>query len=203
MKLNLFIVAVALFILPRTLRAEDWGTLSGRIVFTGVVNKPEKVQVTRDEDVCGVLPLVDESLIVNPKNKGLQNVVIWLSSKATVPVHPDFSKPPKPAKLDNKDCRFVPHIVQLRTQQPLDCTSTDTISHNVAVWARRNNPFSEVIPKGSPLTKVFEREELQPIRVDCSIHAWMRSYLVITEHPYSAVTDKDGNFQIPKLPFGE
>lgn len=185
------------------INAADWGTLKGRIIYTGKVTKPEILDITRDEEVCGDLGLVDESILVNPKNQGLKNVVVWLASKSPVPVHPDFAATPKPARLDNKGCRFVPRLVRLRTNQTLLSISSDPISHNVAVYAVRNTPFSEVIPDGRALEKTFEKEEIRPIRVDCSTHAWMRAYLVITEHPYSAVTDKDGNFEIPKIPYGE
>ena len=183
--------------------AQEWGTLKGRIVYKGDLTKPAALDITRDEDVCGPHNLVDESLIVNPSNRGLKNVVVWLSSKTSVPVHPKLSATPKPVRLDNKNCTFVPRIVRLRTDQILQATSSDPIAHNVAVYARRNNPFSEIIPKDSPLEKKFPREELRPIRVDCSIHSWMRAYLIITDHPYSAVTDKNGNFEIPNLPYGE
>lgn len=188
--------------LPSACQGQEWSTLTGRIVVTGDVPKPIALDITRDEEVCGTFGLTDGSLIVNPKNGGLQNVVVWLSSKKPVPVHPDFPTTPKPAKLDNKDCTFQPRIVKLRTGQILQSTNTDPVSHNVAVYGRRNTPFSIIVPRDQPLERSFNREELKPIRVDCSIHAWMRSYLIITDHPYSAVTDTDGNFTIPKLPAG-
>ena len=185
------------------LPADEWGTLKGRIIFTGDVTKPEPLEIRRDEDVCGQHNLVDESLVVNEKNKGLQNVVVWLYTKEEIPVHPSLRETPKPAKLDNRNCRFVPRIVKLRTGQTLQSINSDPVAHNVAVYGRRNTPFSEIVPQDKPLEKTFAREELLPIRIDCSIHSWMRAYLVITDHPYSAVTDIDGNFTIPHLPYGE
>lgn len=202
-KLVVFPVCLGWMCLCSMASSAEWGELKGRIVFTGDIPKPEVLQITRDEDVCGHPALLDESLIVNAQNRGLQNVVIWLSSKSPVPISPTLAEPSKPAVLDNKNCRFVPRIVRLRTNQILRSTSSDPVAHNVAVYARRNTPFSEVIPKDSPLEKSFAREELMPIRVDCSIHAWMRAYLMITDHPYSAVTDKNGQFTIPEVPFGE
>ncbi len=183
--------------------SEDWSTLQGRIIFPGDSPAQAPLVITRDEEVCGGLGLLDESLIVNKQNGGLQNVVVWLSSKTDVPVHPSLTDVSKPAQLDNKDCRFVPRIVPIRTEQVLQCTSADPVAHNVAVYARRNQPFSLIIPKGEPLERTFRREELMPIRVDCSIHAWMRAYLVVTEHPYAAVTDKNGRFSIKHVPQGK
>ena len=183
--------------------SEEWSTLKGRIVFPGDIPAQVPLVITRDEEVCGGIGLLDETLIVNKQNRGLQNVVVWLSSKTEVPVHPSLMDRSKPVRLDNKDCRFVPRIVPIRTKQVLQCTSTDPVSHNVAVYARRNQPFSIIVPKGEPLERTFRREELLPIRVDCSIHAWMRAYLVVTEHPYAAVTDSNGRFTIKHVPRGK
>lgn len=182
--------------------AADWGTLKGRIVYSGAAPARTKLEITRDEDVCGAFGLVDETLVVDEKSRGLANVVIWLSSKEPVPVHPDRQKAADFVELDNKDCRFVPRIALLRTNQTLRCLNSDPVAHNVAVYARRNQPFSIVVPQDKPLERSFPREELQPIRVDCSIHAWMRAHVLITEHPYAAVTRKDGSFEIPGIPQG-
>ena len=154
---------------------DEWGDLKGRITYLGDAPEPLAIEVTRDEEVCGKHDLRDESLIVNNQNQGVQNVVVWLASKTTVPVHPSLAESPKPAQLDNNDCRFVPHIVRLRTGQTLQSTNSDSVAHNVAVYGRRNQPFSIVIPEDKPLEKSFPREELLPIRVDCSIHSWMRA----------------------------
>ncbi|MEO2016139.1 MAG: hypothetical protein ABGZ53_17405 [Fuerstiella sp.] len=183
--------------------SEEWSTLKGRIVFPGKPPAQAPLVITRDEEVCGGLGLLDESFIVNQQNGGLHNVVVWLSSKSEVPVHPSLTDVSKPVKLDNKDCRFVPRIVPIRTEQVLQCTNADPVAHNVAVYARRNQPFSIIVPQGEPLERTFRREELLPIRVDCSIHAWMRAYLVVTEHPYAAVTDRNGRFTIKHVPQGK
>jgi hypothetical protein len=183
--------------------SEDWTSLTGQIVFPGEIPEQTPLVITRDEEVCGDIGLQDETFIVNRQNGGLQNVVVWLSSKTAVPVHPSLADVSKPVQLDNKGCRFVPRIVPIRTGQVLQCTNADPVSHNVAVYARRNQPFSLIVPTGAPLERTFPREELKPIRVDCSIHAWMRAYLVVTEHPYAAVTDKDGRFTIKHVPQGK
>jgi plastocyanin len=183
--------------------SEDWSSLQGRIVYSGAIPDQAPLVITRDEEVCGEFGLLDETLIVNRQNRGLQNVVVWLSSKTEVPVHPSLADASKPVQLDNNGCRFLPRIVPIRTGQVLQCTNADPVSHNVAVYARRNQPFSIIVPQGEPLERTFRREELKPIRVDCSIHAWMRAYLVVTEHPYAAVTDKNGRFSIKNVPQGK
>lgn len=185
-------------------QAAGWGTLQGRIVFGGQSPSPEPLQITRDEEYCGDFALIDESLVISRETSGLRYVAIWLESREPVPVHPKTAAiAEKPVVLDNLNCRFEPRMLIVRPGQTLEIRNSDTIAHNAAVFARRNQPFSEVIPMNQPLLKKFPRPETQPIRVDCSIHAWMKAWMVVCEHPYAAVTDQDGKFTISDLPAGE
>lgn len=185
--------------------AEDgWGTLSGRFVITGDIPKQETLDVTRDEEVCGLPGLKDESLLINAENRGIANVVIFLDSRDKVPVHPALTKAAsKPAVLDNKDCRFVPRIVRVQTGQTLRMLNNDPVVHNAAAYLRRSIPFNEIIPTAKPSERVIGKAERGPARVDCSIHPWMRAWLVVLDHPYSVITDADGNFELRDIPAGE
>ena len=185
-------------------QAGSWGDLKGRVVFGGDAPKPVTLDIERDAEVCGKVGLVDESLVVHKDNRGVRYVAIWLESKDAVPVHPDLQRLPDEAPcLDNLDCRFEPHMQAIRTGQKLLLKNSDPVAHNAAVYAKRTTPFSEIIPMNMPLEKSFAKPETLPTRVDCSIHAWMKAYLIISDHPYVAVSDADGNFEIKNLPSGE
>ena len=41
------------------------------------------------------------------------------------------------------------------------------------------------------------------IKVKCDVHPWMASYLHVVKHPFFAVTDADGNYEIKNVPPGE
>ncbi len=180
-----------------------WGSLKGRLVFDWLLPEPQTLEITRDEAVCGDLGLVDESLVVNPQNLGIRYAVIWLESRQPVPVHPlDETFPEQHPVLDNHKCRFEPRLLAVRRDQSLGISNSDSIAHNAAVYARRNQPFNEVIAPGQVVMKSFPRPETQPIRVDCSIHAWMKAWIVVTDHPFVAITDQNGDFQIPRIPPG-
>ena len=182
----------------------SWGTLRGRILFDGPVPKAEQLQIERDAEVCGLTTLVDESLVVHPENRGIQNVILWLESKTPVPVHPDYLNANlKPAVIDNKGCRFEPRVVLLRTGQSLELQNSDPVAHNAAAYLKRSTPFNDVIPSGKPTQRIIRKAETLPARIDCSIHAWMRAWLVVQDHPYVAVTAADGTFEMKNLPAGE
>lgn len=202
--LSLFLLKVLLLTNPPA-AAQDaaWGTLRGRFLFEGPLPAVEKLQIERDSEVCGLTGLVDESLVIHPENRGLKNVILWLESKTPVPVHPDYlNNVPKPALLDNKGCRFEPRVVQLRTGQTLELRNSDPVAHNAAAWLKRSTPFNEVIPIGQSTQRIMRKAETLPARVDCSIHAWMRAWLVVLDHPYAAVTDDHGRFEMPNVPAG-
>jgi plastocyanin len=184
--------------------ATSWGGLRGRITISESPEPPVTLEITRDEEVCGNLGLTDESLMVNADNRGVRHVAIWLDSRTPVPIHPELTgKTGKPVIVDNKGCRFEPRMSAVQVGQPVHFSNSDSIAHNVAVFARRNQPFSEIVPASQPLEKTFPKSELLPIRIDCSIHAWMKSWLIITEHPYVAITDENGQFEIRNIPAGE
>ena len=184
--------------------AQEWGSLKGRILYGDDAPEPVSLDIERDADVCGKQGLVDESLVVNQENRGLRYVAIWLDSRDPVPVHPEHQNPASGTPtLDNKNCRFEPHMLAVQTGQILQLRNSDSVAHNAAVYVRRSTPFSEVIPQNQPIEKKFSKAETLPTRVDCSIHAWMKAWLIITDHPYVAITDVDGNFEIRNVPAGD
>ena len=188
-------------------RAADWGTLKGRFVFEGALPEQPKLQINKDVEFCGKHEPRSEKLVVHRESRGIANVVIWLDSKPgeKVAIHPSYDEAAlKQVKLANKGCRFDPHICVLRTGQTLLIENPDQVDHNTAAGLDRNDPFNTVTPKGTTAERPrFKLAERLPAQVQCSIHPWMTGWLVIKDHPYVAVTDQHGHFEIKNLPAGE
>ena len=83
--------------------AADWATVKGQVVFPADKDVPKRdaLNVTQDKDHClSKGDILDESVIVNPKNTGVKNVVVWLrpddkdpkSKFAQGQIHPDDAK---------------------------------------------------------------------------------------------------------------
>lgn len=185
----------------------QWGTLSGRFVYDGEAPAAQPATVNKDVAVCGKHKLLNEDLVVNPDNSGIRNVVLYLyvarGKKAPTP-HPDYAKKATDeVVLDNKNCRFKPHVVTLRTTQTLWVKNSDSVGHNTKVDALKNIPINPILPANGEIKQKFPKEERLPVLVSCSIHPWMNARVVIRESPYMAVTDKDGKFEIKNLPVGE
>ncbi len=185
---------------------EEWGSLKGRLVFDGPVPTAAKIDVNKDQQFCGKFGLVDESLVVNPKNNGLANGVIWLyvaRGGEKPAIHESYAKSfAEPVVADNSKCRFEPHVVTLRAGQKLVIKNSDQVGHNTKVDTFTNDPFNFTIPVGGEIDHTFDAGERLPVQMSCSIHPWMKSWLVLQEHPYVAVTDEDGNFEIKNIPAG-
>lgn len=188
------------------LAAAEWGDLMGTLVYDGTPPKPAPINVTKDTEVCGKHNLVNESLMVNPDNKGIADIMVYIYlAKGPKPeVHPDYQESANDeVRLDNLNCRYEPRVALLRTTQTLVIGNKDTIGHNTKIDTFANPPLNPIIPAGAEITQKFPLPEKRPAQVGCNIHPWMTATLLVQDHPYMAVTDENGQFTIPNLPAGK
>jgi hypothetical protein len=185
----------------------EWGDLVGRFVFDGPIPLQEPISINKDVEFCSKHNPVDETLVVDRENRGIANVVVRLETKsgdAPLVVHDSYRESESArVALDNRGCRFSPRICVLRTTQTLVISNNDEVSHNTAAYLDRNDPFNEVTAVGQSTERRIERPERVPVKVACSIHPWMSGWLVVSDHPYAAVTDATGRFRIKNVPTGE
>lgn len=188
-------------------QAVDWGDFKGRFVFGGTVPDRELLTINKDPEFCGPHAPKVEKLIVHKEDRGIANVIIWLDVKSgqKVETHASYSSDPQGiVRLANKGCRFDPHVCVLRPGQTLLIENPDQVDHNTAAGLDRNSPFNHLTIAGQSVRhSKFERSEKLPASIQCSIHPWMTGWLVIKDHPYVAVTDVHGRFEMKNLPAGE
>jgi plastocyanin len=203
------IASVAAMVMAGSASAAGWGNLKGKFVLDGKAPTPAKLKVDKDVEVCapgGAAPL-DESLVVSEKGE-IANVIVALFVKAggkKPAIHDDYAKDLKEAKeFDNMVCRFEPRIQLVRVGQDLILKNSDKVGHNVKGDLLVNPPFNDNLPAGASLKKTLKSaEKLPALPVSCSIHPWMRGYVVVRDDPYMAVSAKDGTFEIKNIPEGE
>src|SRR5262249_54041733 len=110
----------------------------------------------------------------------------------------------KSVSIDQPCCAFVPHALSLREGQELLVKNSSPVSHDVR-WSGSPlvNPGNDVLiaARGSYTIKGLRKDRM-PILVSCSIHFWMKAYVRVFDHPYFAVTDGDGKFEIKLVPAG-
>lgn len=200
-----FCVATLTALTAGTTQAADWGTLSGQFVFEGEI-PAAAIEVTggKDPEVCKQGELKKGDLVINKESKGVGNVFIYL--RKTKAVHPDLAASKKSEiAFDQKGCEFKPHAMFVRTDQTVMVMSDDPIAHNTHTYTIKNQPVNFLVPgvnrKGIPVKKTVA--EILPMQVKCDVHPWMKAYWLILDHPYAAVSDKDGKFKIENLPEGD
>jgi hypothetical protein len=182
--------------------ADEWGNLKGRFVFDGKAPTPEALNVSKEPTCMQPPTIVNESLVVSDKG-GLANVLVWVRGPKDVKVHPDYAKTAKDkVVLDNQHCRFEPHVLAMRTSQPLEVKNSDPFAHNTNFASGANALGNQVISANSSDTKTLSLPENLPLGVSCGIHTWMTGWLLVRSDPYFAVSDKDGTFEIKNLPAG-
>ena len=207
---NLFVAIVCVLAVggnASVARCAEWGNLRGRFVLDGKAPERPLLQINKDVEFCGKHEPRLEKLVVHPQDQGIANVIVWLDVKAGVKVaiHESYSPAEKAkVRLSNKGCRFDPHVTMLRTGQTLLIDNPDQVDHNTAAGLDRNSPFNELTPAGKSAERTkFDQPEKLPAPIQCAIHPWMTGWLVVKDHPYVAVSDEHGRFEIKHLPVGE
>jgi hypothetical protein len=191
-------------------QAQQWGDLEADFFLKGDF-KPDKIVPDKDQEYCGKPEnkLVRQNVVINAQTKALANVAVYLfvaPGQKKPEVHPDYAKIAKnEIVLDNKNCRYEPHVQWMLTTQPLVLKNSDPIGHNMkAEFFNPQNPaFNDQIPANGQVTKNLKGSETAFVPVQCSIHGWMNSWLLVREDPYVGISDDKGHLSIKNVPVGE
>jgi len=187
-------------------KEEKWGNLSVTFLYDGQPPPRREWKIDKDREATK-LPILDPSLMVDAKSKGIANVVAWLDvpkGERPPPHHPDYDKLiDKPVKIEFRNLQIEPHVLGLWTKQTLHAVHIDPVGHNLHVHSPANPMHSTLIPSGNLQTYSFKKPESQPIPMDCSIHHRMSGFVIIQEHPYFGVSTAEGKLTLRNLPVGK
>lgn len=193
---------LALFAQPVIAQPAAWGGVRGQVVYAGEAPAPVMLNVNLPPQ-CVQCALVDEELQVDPPTGGIANVVIYLRS-AVKEIHPKLQKlKGTNVAMDIRCCRFEPRIAPLWIQQGFVITNTDPVNHNASCAPPGAMPFNPLIAAGRPNVEIFAKAQRLPQPIHCSIHHWMKGFVLPLDTPYFAVTGTDGTFEINDLPAGD
>ena len=175
---------------------EDAGTIRGVVLFAGTVPAARTVGVTEDVDACGETVLI-QTLEVG-SGRGLANVVVSLTD---IDRGAALNAPASPPSLDQRGCRFSPHVLLAGVDQGVAIRNSDPMSHNVHTVSFDNRPVNKMQPPElEKLEVTFGVAE--KVKVKCDIHEWMSAWVVVADHPYHAITGADGSFTLENVPPG-
>lgn len=177
------------------------GEVLGTVRFTGKRPAPKPISMDAEE-ACQALhksPVLDEPVAAR-KDGRLANVFVYVKTGLE---GKKFEPATEAVVLDQRGCQFIPRIVAIRAGQTLRVKNSDPVSHNVHPMPHNNRDWNQQQPPDSPdLQRRFARPEVM-IPVKCNIHAWMKTYIGVLDHPYFAVTGASGEFRFKPLPPGK
>ena len=178
------------------------GNITGTIILKGTPPPEQQITQAKDDVNCGKLHTTvptTQHWVVGKKGE-LANVVVMLkgiSGKSTGASAP-------PAELDQKGCIYVPSIMAIQTGQKLHVKNSDPVLHNVHTVSAAGNTDQNLaqMANGPDLSFSFTKSE-NFLKFKCDVHQWMFAWVTVVDHPYFAVSDKDGKFTIKNVPAGK
>jgi plastocyanin len=177
------------------------GNVKGKVELDGTAPKNEPIKMNADP-VCireAKGPQTQETYMVGSDGKTLANVFVYVKDGLGNYV---YDTPTDSAKIDQKECRYHPHVFGMRVGQPLEIINSDPTLHNIHAMPKANQEFNNGQPiQGMKMTHTFTAPEVM-VPFKCDVHGWMNAYVGVLNHPYFAVTKDDGTFELKDLPAG-
>tara|TARA_B100000029_G_scaffold497996_1_gene566235 strand:- start:2549 stop:3259 length:711 start_codon:yes stop_codon:yes gene_type:complete len=175
------------------------GTLNGHVKYDGKPPKAKRLKMDADP-VCGTShsgPVYSESFKMADDGSMAEALVYLLNVPYSGGV------PKDPAVLDQVGCVYEPHVFGMVAGQELLIKNSDATLHNIHSMPKINKEFNFAMPRVVKKKKAsFPKSEPDPFYIKCDVHPWMKTWVLVSDHPYFAVTDSNGNFSIDGIPAG-
>ncbi len=177
------------------------GDVKGMVMLDGMAPKNEGIKMNADP-VCvkeNTTPQFQETYEVGSDGKSLANVFVYVKDGLGNYV---YDPPTDMPRIDQKNCRYHPHVFGMRVGQTLEILNSDPTLHNIHALPKANSEFNNGQPiQGMKMNHTFTAKEVM-VPFKCDVHGWMNAYVGVLDHPYFATTDKDGKFELKGLPPG-
>ena len=174
-----------------------------------------KIKSDKDnEKGCGEKERATERLILG-EGGAVANCVVRL---AVVKAGKDFPEPMRGEErsflIDQKGCRYVPHVDWLRAGTQVAIGNDDGADHNIHSYFQSlaQTQFNVTSAPGTKNVDLGDAYLEKPglYILKCDIHPWMSGSLFVAPHPYYDVTSatavgdkKPGEFVLSDVPEGE
>ncbi|MEM9645971.1 MAG: hypothetical protein AAF989_13360 [Planctomycetota bacterium] len=197
-----FAVSVVCLCVFATTALADTGTLQMQFLFEGSRPKMKPIRIPLQPRLPPPV-VMDESLVVDSKTKGIRDVVVFLhTGRGGTKVDPPPARR-RLLQLSVNNMTLQPRVLLMRVGDRLSLANLDRVEHQLSINFFRNPPFNTNIPPGQArLVRVNEAEPAM-IPVDSLTRPWMQAHVFATDHPFIAVSDEEGRIKIEGLPVGE
>ncbi|MFY1664711.1 methylamine utilization protein [Pseudomonas sp. Pseu.R1] len=131
---------------------------------------------------------------VDAQGKPLSDAVLTLQGPAAKP------DPAPKADMDQRDQRFAPHVLAVRTGTQVKFPNSDDIRHQVYSFSPAKR-FELRLYGGTPSDPVlFDKPGV--VVLGCNIHDWMLGYIYVTDDPWFGVSSANGTLRLDQMPAG-
>ncbi len=199
------LAAGCLFAFAGPAAAQDSGIIKGKAIFKGNAGnfKRKRINTGKDPNCKKAKPkgIGTDTIIINKKTTPmtLRNVMVYVKEGLG---DRKFEAPTTPFILDQVGCQYVPHVIAIMDGQPLRVRNSDPTNHNIHLLPRINAEMNFSQPKqGMKRDLTLVKEGV--FKAKCDVHPWMGCFIKVFDHPFHAVTDKTGTFEITGLPPGK
>lgn len=180
-------------------QAAAHGTIKGHIRLMGKLPGNPVIRMGMDP-MCAKINAgkrVVQQTVVASADGSLANVFVKLQGS-----FPQTPVPTTPVTIDQRGCVYGPRVVGARVGQMLQVRNSDELLHNVHGLSARSNGFNVSEPKAGMVQQFRLKDEETMLKVKCDVHSWMVAFVGIVSHPYFAVSNDAGTFEIDNVPAG-
>ena len=200
--MNKTLTAVATILFAAASSTLIGAEITGKVTLTGTPTPEREITPIKADAKCGALhdkPVFTRGYMKG-EGDGLANVMVTVEN---LPAGKTYEVPKTKPVIDQVGCVYEPYVTAVMAGQSFVLKNSDAFMHNVNAMAKVNKGFNFAqANQGQENEKTFDKPEL--VKLVCNVHPWMAGYLLVVDHPFFAVTDKDGNFKISgDLPDGK
>ena len=177
--------------------------ITGTITLKGTAPKEKDITPLKEDANCGKLHAempTTHFYVVGPNNS-LADVVVSLQGISPQPTGANA----QPVSIDQKGCEYTPQILAVQTDQKILVKNSDPVLHNIhdlpTVAGNKEQNVAQM-PGSGELTFAFAKPEMF-LKFKCDVHPWMFAWVSVFDHPYFAISGKDGSFKIANVPAGK
>lgn len=184
-----------------TARADDNAVIKGKAIFKGDPEKFKRTAMDTTKDAKCTKKIGTEDVVVDKDNNPptLRNVLVSIKEGLG---DKKFPAPKTPAVLNQSGCQYEPHVLAVVEGQEVEIKNSDDTNHNIHFLPKTNEEVNKTQPKKDMVDKVTLKSEAA-FKVKCDVHPWMGMWIAVFPHPFFAVTDKTGAYEIKGLPPGK
>ena len=129
--------------------------------------------------------------VVDPEGHPVPDVAVF----ATIPgAESTANTASEPAIMDQRDTRFVPHILVVQKGAYVAFPNSDIVAHHVYSFSKPNDFVLPLYKGVTPDPVRFEHDGV--VTLGCNIHDHMLAYIVVVDTDVFGVTDGNGVIEL-------